>query len=206
MPGGSGAGPAGPGALRRCPGGQKTQRGRPAGRWGCARLPLPCLGAPGTGGGGLVSPGSAAASVPGALRLLPPAKRLPRGAGARRGSSGGSRGAPVAREPRAGGVLVLGLPPAARRGWDGGAGRPVASLGRTRAMLRDGRGASLLFSLPLPWPGHAALPTSYGPHTVGPWHTGQLLTSRSRTLTPTTAPGRAHLVGTTCRGGIGTHG
>lgn len=64
MPGGSGAGAAGPGTLRRCPGGQRTQRGRPAGRWGCARLLLRCPGA--FTGRGLLSPGSAAASVPGA--------------------------------------------------------------------------------------------------------------------------------------------
>lgn len=49
------------------------------------------------GRGRLLSPGSAAPSFPGALRLVPPAGR---GSG---GGSVGFRGAPVAEEPRAGG-------------------------------------------------------------------------------------------------------
>lgn len=80
MPGGSGAGPAGPGTLRRCPGSQRTQRGRPAGRWGLRPAPpalpgdtgvLLALGSAVPGPFGMRCPrgwGEAAAGAPAGLR------------------------------------------------------------------------------------------------------------------------------------------
>lgn len=91
MPGGSGPGAAGPGALRRCPGGQRTQRGRPAGRWGCARLLPPRPGAP--AGRDPLSAGSAFRGTRRRRRLRAGAPRRSGGGagGSGRGWDGGPR-------------------------------------------------------------------------------------------------------------------
>lgn len=122
-----GRGGGAPGTLRRCPGDQRIQRGRPAGRWRPASPPpppCPVLSGSTGEGRGLLSPGPAAASVPGALRLVPPAG-LGRGEAAA-GGGWGSRGAPVAQVPRAEGV------------WGGGGGCPCGSAGMGRGSRAAG--------------------------------------------------------------------
>lgn len=85
--------------------------------------------------------------------------------------------------------------PAARRGWDGGPGRLVVPLGRARgdAQGRQRRPAALLPALAMEG-ARLASPAMCDPRRVGPWHTGRLVTGRSRTLTPTTSVPRDRFV------------
>lgn len=120
-----------------------------------------------------------------------------RGAGARRGSSRGGLGFPGGSGgPGAPGRRRLGRGvPAARRGWDGGPGRLVVPLGRARgdAQGRQRRPAALLPALAMEG-ARLASPAMCDPRRVGPWHTGRLVTGRSRTLTPTTSVPRDRFV------------
>lgn len=158
------------------------------------RLVLFCPGAPGRAGGCFPR------DPP-----LPPCRGLfglcrPRGWGEARQQPGGVGVPGGLRWPRCPGQKASGAGggggvPAARRGWDGGPGRLVVPLGRARgdAQGRQRRPAALLPALAMEG-ARLASPAMCDPRRVGPWHTGRLVTGRSRTLTPTTSVPRDRFV------------